>query len=588
MTIVAGIYSRHNDCLISDKIYIELKQLISRNPNDKVIEFKDKRCVLMKVDIGAYQEPAIKHDSNGSVTMLVGDPHLVDGHDRVSQTRSYDIDILHRSWSKDKYDILTKTQGVFCGAHYQVSSKKLTLVADKLCIRPMYYWIGGKYVVFASALRILERFTLVPKIMDLQAITELVGLGYPLGIRTPYANISLLKAAEILQVSENSLCRSQYWRWDEIEQLDSSQEVQMKEAYSLFGDAIRRRVKNDTSTVSFLSGGLDSRIIVAVLRDLNVKVHSFTFSLSKQQDAVFGEQFAKKAGTFHTQKYTDIRTSDIDRTLPMRMADALYKLDSSIIDSIDRPKIAWSGDGGSVGVGYVYMNREIVELMRGDRYIHAIENYMDSIGGPITKALFRKNYASLITGFSKRGILEEFDNIHCPDQARLFHIFLLLNDQRRHLSRHYEDIDLYRYEYHLPFFDGDFLSYILKCSVDSFLYHRFYTKWLDYFPSVVKSVPWQAYPGHEPCPLPIPEGLRYQFQPEHFKDLQEQQKKQRIKFATDLLRAKDFPSDIISKKRFRLATMAYRTGIKNYGYVMNTANIFYKYWQICQGKYTLQ
>jgi len=70
-------------------------------------------------------------------------------------------------------------------------------MADKLGIRPLYFWADDDVIVFASALRILEELPLVPKQMDLRAVTELVGLGAPLADRTPYSGISLLRAARL-------------------------------------------------------------------------------------------------------------------------------------------------------------------------------------------------------------------------------------------------------------------------------------------------------------------------------------------------------------------------------------------------------
>ena len=79
----------------------------------------------------------------------------------------------------------------------------------------------------------------------------------------------------------------------------------------------------------------------------------------------------------------------------------------------------------------------------------------------------------------------------------------MANDQFRHLHHHYEFIDEYRCELMTPFFDSDFLRYLLSIPIDRFLGHAFYYNWMERFPASVREVPWQAYPGHLPCPLPL-------------------------------------------------------------------------------------
>jgi len=588
MTVIAGIYSRNRNHPITDGMRFELEQLLSRNSEDEVLVCRDEKALLMKVDIGAYQEPAVKLGGTGSVSMLAGDPHLAPDAPGDFRTRSQDLDLMTSEWDEGNYGIVAKAQGVFCAVHYLPSEDRLTLISDKLCIRPLYYWVDDRYVAFASALRILEILGLVPKVMDVRGVSEIASLGYPLGIRTPYSNVSLLRAAEILQFSGDSSSNSQYWRWDGVEQLCLPTMVGMKKAYSEFRMAIKRRVRREASAISFLSGGMDSRCIVAILRDMNVNVHTFTFSLERQQDQVFSARFAEKAGTLHTQVTSDVNTPHISLTLQMKMKNVLEDKESYVYRHIDRPQLVWSGDGGSVGLGLVYITSDVVRLLRNGQLKKAIDVFLYQQGSALPRGLFKKErYASMISAFPSIGVLEEIEDIHCKDEAREFHIFLLLNDQRRHLSAHFEDIDLHRLEFHLPFFDSLFLESILEVPLDHCLFHRFYTEWFDLFPTIVKSVPWQTYPGHEPCPLPTPEGLRYQWQPGHFRDLNEKKKQNSLKTASLLLKDKEFPSEFISKTKLRMATWAFRSGMRDYGYVISTARTFQKYWHICDGKYVL-
>lgn len=582
MTILSGIFARTGTDRLKDSDCEALKQVLSRNPADNVISFKDNRVFLAKVDIGAFMEPGFRVDPAGSISMLAGELLLAQEDESLFRTRTYDLDLLHRECDRENWEFLKKANGVFCAIHYQPNKDRLTLIADKLCIRPLYFCEGEEYVVFATALRILEGLSIVPKVMDLRGVAEIASLGYALGTRTPYTNIFLLKAAEIVQFSDDTVVHSQYWRWDQIPQSRQPESELLQQAYRKFTTAIARRLRLDTATVAFLSGGLDSRCVVAALRSRNVTVHTFNFSHPGTQDQVLGAEFARRVGSIHTEV-----TWEIEAKWSMMMASALKELSDRAPWPIQRPKLVWSGDGGSVGLGHVYMSQVIVNLIRDGKLELAMKAFLAQQNSAVVKGLFKARVAHYLSEILETGIREELDDIHCDDPARSFHIFLLLNDQRRHLSSHFEDIDLHRIEFQLPFYDSEFLSSILECPIDLCLGHLFYAKWLKLFHPVVSSVPWQAYPGHEPCPLPIPEGLRYQWQPDHLKDLNKKKKHRLLQQADELLKTKHFPDEIMSKEKLHLATWVYRIGLRDYGYVIKTARTFHEYWVLCGGNYNL-
>ena len=154
----------------------------------------------------------------------------------------------------------------------------------------------------------------------------------------------------------------------------------------------------------------------------------------------------------------------------------------------------------------------------------------------------------------------------------------MLNDQRRHLANFYENIDLDRVEFQLPFFDSEFLEQILRSPLEGFLRHEFYMRWLAHFPPVALSVPWQAYPGHVPCPLPVPDRLARQWDAEIFStSYVEQAKRSLVRDIDKFLKSNNFPASIVSPSRLRLANWLTRLGIRNYDYVLKAATVYCRY-----------
>ena len=122
--------------------------------------------------------------------------------------------------------------------------------------------------------RILEECPLVPKKMDLRAVTEMVGLETPLADRTPYAGHISVEACRGPANNERRSSRNRYWRWDEIEVSSEPEKSRLASVYKSFQIAVNRRIRNDKATTAYLSGGLDSRCLVTALEHSGVRLRT--------------------------------------------------------------------------------------------------------------------------------------------------------------------------------------------------------------------------------------------------------------------------------------------------------------------------
>lgn len=585
MTLFAGIIRRGGDQPLPDSACDGLRRVISRDDKDEARTFRDHHCFLVKVDMGAFADPAFRIDEDGSVSILAGEPLVAFGDDASSQSRSKDLALLHEGWKRDDWSLLEQARGVFCAVHYKPQTGKLYLISDKLCIRPLYYWADEQFVIFATALRILESVDAIPKAIDLRGVTEMCGLGYPLGSRTPYAGVSLLNAAEIVQVEEKSITRYRYWSWDSIGPSSRNEDELLSDLHESFMQAVSLRNGGDKTTVAYLSGGLDSRCVVAALLEVNGRVHTFNFALPKTQDYVFGNDFASEAGTIHEavpKEHGDL-TPDYSTLLARAWQSSRHREEHPA----ERPSVAWSGEGGSVALGHVHLSGEIVRLMRAGQTDDAIEAYLRQEQASVTSRLLQSDAGDRLNRALHEGIREELTDLHCVDPARGFYLFLMLNDQRRKLTAHFENIDLHRLELQLPFFDSEFMAQVISLPIDVCLRHQIYLKWIKLFSPVANSVPWQSYPGHEPCPLPVKHDAAYQWDGAYQNEQATALKAKLLEQAMQMLRASDFPNPILRKQYLRIATLIYKFGLRDYSYVIQAAWKYYTYWNLSGGKHVL-
>jgi asparagine synthetase B (glutamine-hydrolysing) len=583
MTLLAGVFSRSKQTPVPASICDSLHQYISRNSVDEVRVFEDSRCFLAKVDIGAFGESAFIVDDDRNVSMLAGEPLLARGEDDNDwQSRTRDLEVLHESWLRGDWNTLTRVRGVFCGLHYQSATGTLSLIADKLAIRPLFYWKDDRYVVFASALRILESVAQIPKSMDVRGVTEMVGFGMPLGGRTPYQNIARLEPAEIVHVSGDDIFRSQYWRWDDIPTSRDPEPKLLSEIYNGFTSAVTRRIRNDTTTVAYLSGGLDSRCIVAALRSRDVRVHTFNFGRRNTQDQFFASEFARNAGTIHEETPMGDRSPDLSAML----AGVLRDSKNRPVWPAERAALVWAGFGGNEILGQTHITKSVVELMRAGETDAAVEASLFERTSRVPQKLLNKDVAQDISKTLHRGMLEALDDIHSADPAHRFSVLLMMK-RGRNLSDQFENIDLHRLEYQLPFLDSDFVAAVTAVPLDLRLSHKFYAKLLALFPPAVTSTPWQTYPGHEPCPIPVPKELSYQWGNTYQASLSKSRKRAALKEAAGLLRMNKFPNELLNRRNLLLATLIHWLGFRNYEYVINAAQIYCKYWTLCDGRYSI-
>ena len=560
-----------------------LRLLISRLPGDQITRIADEQSCLLKADVGAFGSPAFHQATSGTASMLVGEPLLSSLGQGREASRARDLEFLHCAWDNDNWDILKQVRGIFAAAYYRPKTGTLYLVADKLGLRPIYYWSNDSWVVFSSALRILEALSFVPKVMKFRAVTEMTCFGFPLGARTAYDDIWTIKAAEVIRFEDSDRTSNQYWRWDAIPISRHTESELLQEAHERFLESVKIRLHGNRVVTSFLSGGLDSRCVVAALSGQAEKIHTLNCSFPNTQDRVFGAKYASQMGTIHQEEEMMISHPEF-----FQHVSEFWETDPNRKKWMpERPRLIWSGDGGSVGMGHVYMTERVVDLLRRGDQDGAIREFLRAENKQIVRRLLKPTALAAAEPIIEQGMREELHDLHSEDPGRNLYIFLLLNDQRRHLANQYERIDLSHIDYVEPFFDSDFLAFITSLPLDLCLLHRFYNKWLKLFQTPVSTVPWQAYPGHEPCPIPQLPGLVSQWNNGELDVLQNTFKDHLLLESRTVLKEANFPGHLLDKRYLRLAHLAYRFNLRDYGYVLEAAVVYNRYWGTCQGKFVL-
>lgn len=562
-----GIYDSSSPNFQASEIE-ELKSAISRKPEDQRQVVTRPHFALVSVDFGLSGTAFFVHaqpEPKGAVSIVLGRPYL------NTDSAESDADQLIAALKARDMTQLSNARGSYCAAYYDPESMSLKLCSDKVGVFPIYIAKVGTRIYFSNALRMLNNIAEIPKKLVPERLFSQIAFGYCLARDTVYAAIDRMYGGEIFEIKKTEVTTSRYWNWDDVLPGQHSEQVLQQEVYDAFIDAVRIRADSGPGEISFLSGGLDSRCIVAALRNIGRPVWSLNFAPEGSQDYFFGRLAADALGSHHYE--LGIGTEDFS-SRQKTILDSWANINQDLVAQGVKPYRVWSGDGGSVGMGHVYLDETFIEKLRAKDIRGASEYLMKfgKLGVPVRAFQSDIKHSARLIPLEK--MCEEIQGFSTQDPAKAGLLFFLMNDQRHHLATYFENLDLYKFEVVLPFFDSRLLELIVAAPIDDFLLHVFYNKWLNKFGPAITTVPWQAYPGHVACPLPI-EGygkLRNQWSDDWFEANQRKRKRlDEIQTWRTMLNNQAFPAEILSIRTLRLAYWLTRLKIRDYGYILDAA-----------------
>ena len=173
-----------------------------------------------------------------------------------------DTEVVLKGYAHYKEKILDRLEGIYAFSIYD--GKKIFLARDRLGVKPLFYTIVGDNLLFASEIKAIIENPLVERIIDIHGLEELLSVGPS---RLPgsgvFKNIYELKPAHYMYFDKTKNIE-RYWNVKEEEFSDTFEECTAK-IKDLVTSAIKRQMVSDVGIATFLSGGLDSSIITAIV-----------------------------------------------------------------------------------------------------------------------------------------------------------------------------------------------------------------------------------------------------------------------------------------------------------------------------------
>ncbi len=250
---------------------------------------------------------------------------------------------------------IDRMEGMWAFALWDNQEQRLLLCRDRMGKKPLYYQTDGSFLACASELPALRRLVGQAWVEDMDATADFLRHGYYLPGTTAYQSVKELLPGHLLAWSPGKHCPEQpYWSL-RIGSFPGSQEDAAAELRMRLIRAVRRRMVADVEVGAFLSGGVDSSLVVSIMcAELGVRPKTFTIGFQERSydEREFAGQIAAQRGTDHHVKVLESwdrahLTSLILNNVGQPFADSSI-LPTSMVSQLaaSKVKVALSGDGG--------------------------------------------------------------------------------------------------------------------------------------------------------------------------------------------------------------------------------------------------
>jgi len=217
-----------------------------------------------------------------------------------------DTEVLLHLYEEYGVDCLRYLRGMFAFAIWDESAEQLFLARDRLGQKPLFYRDAANSFWFASSIKAILADDAVSAHPDLDAIRSYLNYQYVPTPKTGFRGIEQLSPGEYMVVSENDTRKDRYWDFSYRDQFSASPSRLADRLRDRLREATRLRMRSDVPVGVFLSGGIDSSVVTALMDDIAddpVGTYSIGFNQKKYDELEFAREVAETYGTDH-HEYT--------------------------------------------------------------------------------------------------------------------------------------------------------------------------------------------------------------------------------------------------------------------------------------------
>src|SRR5215467_3405822 len=317
-----------------------------RGPDDEGFYFDSQVGLGMRrlaiIDVNSGRQPVYNEDRtvvvvfNGEIYNYGELRQELTKRGHILTTHS-DTECIAHLYEDFGEDYVTHLRGMFAIVMWDLRQKKLLLARDRFGIKPLYYWQNSRDLYFGSELKCLLSVDRYQRRMDVQSVSEFFTFKYVPGPRTIYEGIVELPPGHVAVWKNGELTTRRYWQLKFSAGHSKSVNFYREGLLHHLEEAVRLHLISEVPLGSFLSGGIDSSAIVALMAKIcpgNVK--TFTVGFGDGQPGADERPYARTISqifkTDHSEYVYDNPQQQVESILPL-MIEAFDEpfADSSMI-----------------------------------------------------------------------------------------------------------------------------------------------------------------------------------------------------------------------------------------------------------------
>lgn len=316
---------------------------------------------LAIIDLEGGRQPLSNEDEsihvvfNGEIYNYRELRQALESRGHIFRTHS-DTEVLVHLYEEYGPELCSQLRGMFAFAIWDARRRELLLARDHLGQKPLYIYRDHEKLVFGSELKAVLAHPAIDRTIDPAAIEDYLTFGFIPGERSIFSRVVRLPPAHRLRVSLTDFQSSpkRYWQLSFAKEVRSSEEEWKEQIQAALQESVAAHLVADVPVGAFLSGGLDSSAIVAMMAGLRsdpVQTFSIGFHEEEFSELPFARQVASHFGCHHTEEIvTPEAARDLDDLTflydePFADASAIPTMAVSRL-AAQHVKVVLSGDGG--------------------------------------------------------------------------------------------------------------------------------------------------------------------------------------------------------------------------------------------------
>lgn len=325
---IAGIYYFNGEKRVDQaSLKAMADALVHRGPDDDgyfhmdSLGFAHRRLSI--IDLAGGHQPLFNEDKsialicNGEVFDFRPQQAALQAKGHRLATHS-DSEVIVHLYEDHGIDVLQHLRGQYALALYDQKKKTLLLARDRVGEKPLYYYRDAQRIIFASEMKAILALKGLQLTKNFAGIPHYLRDGYFAGDQTQFCEIKKLPPGHFLKITDGVVgVPEAYWQMPPLATsaagpVDFSQTLQALDQH--IREAIAIRMVSDVPLGAFLSGGVDSSLVVAIMQQLStqkVKTFNISFRESEFDEAPYARQVAAHLGTEHHEIPVDYQIRDL-------------------------------------------------------------------------------------------------------------------------------------------------------------------------------------------------------------------------------------------------------------------------------------